>query len=54
MPTNALELVGMLLIAWVLHELVGDRPDTKGDPILIRGINFAAATWAFRYGGARG
>ena len=37
-------------------ESVGDttyRPECKGDPILMRGDNFAAVTWANRCGGAR-
>ena len=38
---SLLELVGMVLTAWVMHELVGDRPESKGDPILMRGDNFA-------------
>ena len=50
---NLLELVGMVLTAWVMHELAGDRPECKGDPILMRGDNFAAVTWANRCGGAR-
>ena len=47
MTINLLELVG-----GVLHELVGDRPESKGGPILMRGDNFAAVTWANRCGGA--
>ena len=43
----------MVLIAWIMHELVGDRPEPKGGPILMRGDNFAAVTWANRCGGAR-
>ena len=50
---NLLELVGMMLTAWAMHELVGERPESKGDPILMRGDNFAAVTWANRCGGAR-
>ena len=50
---NLFELVGMVLKAWVMHELVGDRPEPKGDPILMRGDNFAAVTGANRCGGAR-
>ena len=46
-------LVGMVLTAWAMHELVGDRPESKGDPILMRGDNFAVVTWAKRCGGAR-
>ena len=48
-----LELVGMVLTAWFMHELVGDRPESKGDQILMRGDNFAAVTWASRCGEAR-
>ena len=43
----------MVLTSWVMHELVGDRPESKGDQILMRGDNFAAVTWANRCGGAR-
>ena len=50
---NFLGLVGMVLTAWVMHELVGDRPESKGDPILMHGDNFAVVTWAKRCGGAR-
>ena len=50
---NLLELVGMVLTAWVMHELVGDHPAQRGDPIRIRGDNFAAVTWSNRCGGAK-
>jgi len=50
---NLLELVGMVMNAWVMHELVGDRPESAGDPILVRGDNFAAVTWSQKCGGAR-
>lgn len=50
---NLLELVGMVVTAWVMQELVGDRPETRGDPILMRGDNVAAFTWSNRCGGAR-
>ena len=50
---NLLELVGMVVTAWVMHELVGDRPETEGDPILMRGDNVAAVTWSNRCGGAK-
>lgn len=43
----------MVMTAWVVHELVGDRPENKGDPILMRGDNVAAVTWSNRCGGAR-
>ena len=42
----------MVLTAWVMYELVGDRPESKGGPILMRGDNFAAVTWVNRCGGA--
>ena len=50
---NLLELLGMVVTAWVMIELVGDRPDAKGDPILMRGDNKAAVSWITRCGGAR-
>ena len=50
---NRSELVGMVMTAWVMQELVGDSPETKGDPILMRGDNVAAVTWSNRCGGAR-
>lgn len=50
---NLLELVGMVVTAWVMHDLVGDRPESKGDAILMRGDNVAAVTWSNRCGGAR-
>ena len=50
---NLLELVGMVLTVWVMHDLVEDHPESKGDPILMRGDSFAAVTWANRCGGAR-
>ena len=50
---NLLELVGMVLTAWVVHELVRGRPESKGDLILMREDNFAAVAWANRCGGAR-
>lgn len=50
---NLLELVGMVITGWSMFELGGDRPETKGDPLLMRGDNFAAVTWSNRCGGAR-
>ena len=38
---NLLKLLGMVVTAWVMLELVGDRPDAEGDPILMRGDNLA-------------
>ena len=36
---NLLELLGMVVTAWVMLELVGDRPGLEGGPILMRGDN---------------
>ena len=49
---NLLELLGMVVTAWVMLELVGDRPDAAGDLILMRGDNMAAVSWVSRSGGA--
>ena len=43
-PIDLLEQVGMVLTAWVMHELVGDRSESIGEPILMRGDNLAAVT----------
>ena len=43
----------MIVTAWVMLELVGDRVDAKGDPILMRGDNTPAVSWVSRCGGAR-
>lgn len=48
-----LELIGMVLTGWVMLDLVSDRPNPKGDPLLLRGDNFAAVTWSNRCGGAK-
>ena len=42
----------MFVTAWVMLELVGDRPDAERDPILMRGDNRAAVSWVTRCGGA--
>lgn len=34
---NPLELVGMVLNVWVMHDLVGDHPETKGEDIQVHG-----------------
>ena len=36
-----------------MHELIGGRPESKGDPVLMRGDNFTTDTWTNRCGGAR-
>ena len=43
----------MVVTAWVMLELVGDRADAKGDPILMHGDNTAAVSWISRCRGAR-
>ena len=50
---NLLELLAMVMTTWVMLELVGDRVDEKGDPILARGDNTAAVSWNSRCGGAK-
>ena len=41
----------MVVTALVMLELVGERPDMAGDPILMRGDNMAAVSWVPRSGG---
>ena len=50
---NLLDLLGMAVTMWVILELVGDRPNAKGDPILMRGDSMAAVSWITRCGRAR-
>jgi len=50
---NLLELFGMFMTAWVVQCLVGDRPNEKGAPILMRGDNVSAVSWVNRCGGSR-
>ena len=49
---NLLELLGMVVTAWVKLELVGDKPDAAGGPVLMRGDNIAAVSRVSRDGGA--
>ena len=42
----------MVVSAWVMLELVRDRSDAAGDPILMRGENMAVVSWVSRSGGA--
>ena len=37
--TNLLELLGIVVTAWVMLELAGDRPGLGGGPILMKGDN---------------
>ena len=41
----------MVVTAWIMLELVGDRADATWDPILMRGDNTAAVSWTPRCGG---
>ena len=50
---NLLELLDMVVFAWVILELVGDRADAKGDPIPMRGVNTEAVSWISQCGEAR-
>ena len=43
----------MVVTAWVILEVTGDRPASVGDPIAMRGDNVAAVTWVNKCGGAR-
>ena len=42
---NLLVLLGMVVTAWVMLELAGDRPASVGDPSAMRGDTVAAVTW---------
>ena len=48
-----LELLGMVVTAWVMLELVGDRPESVRDPIALRGENVSAVMWVNKCGGAK-
>ena len=50
---NLLELAGMFMTAWVVHMIVGDRPQTAGDAVLLRGDNVSAVSWVNKCGGAK-
>ena len=39
---NLLQLLGMVLTAWVMMELAGGTPEAVGDPIVMCGDNVAA------------
>ena len=41
---NLFELRGMVVTAWTMLELVGDRPAFEGDPVVIRCDNVAAVS----------
>ena len=48
---NPLELRGVVVVARVMLELVGDSSDAAGDPILVRGDSMAAESWLSPSGG---
>ena len=43
---NLLEVAGMFMTAWVVQMVVGDRRQTAGDAVLLRGDNVSAVCWA--------
>ena len=45
---NELELLGMIIPAWVLIVLCEDLPTQAGDCVLLRGDNEAAVQWVRR------
>ena len=45
---NVLELLGMVVSAWVLVVLCAERPLARGDCVLLRGDNEAAVQWVRR------
>ena len=50
---NMLELVGMMMSAFVMQIAENDRPEYAGDTILLRGDNVSAVSWLKRCGGGR-
>ena len=50
---NLLEVLEMVVTAWVMLELGGDRSAFDGDPVLMRGGNVAAVSWVSPCGGER-
>lgn len=42
---NVLELLGMVVTAWIMFEVVGDRLDADGDRMLMRGYHKPAVSW---------
>ena len=50
---NLLELIGMMMSAFVMQITGNDRPEYAGDTVLLRGDNVSAVSWMNRCGGAR-
>ena len=42
---NLLEVLGVVVTAWVMLELVGDKLTCDGDPVSMRDDNVAAVSW---------
>jgi hypothetical protein len=49
---NLLELVGMVVTAWVIVVQCGQRPQLGGETVLLRGDNTSAVQWVRKRGGA--
>ena len=47
------ELSGMVITAFVTQVILQHRPETEGDPVLLRGDNFTTVSWVNRCGGSR-
>ena len=41
------------MTAWVVQMIVGDRPQTASDAVLLRGDNVSAVSWVRKCGGAK-
>ena len=41
------------MTAFVTQVILQDRPETEGDPVLLRGDNVTAVSWVNRCGGSR-
>ena len=50
---NLFELAGMLMMAQVVQILVGGRPLTTGDAVLLRGDKMIAVSWVNECVGAK-
>ena len=50
---NILELIGIMMSAFVMPMTENDRPEYAGDTVLLRGDNVSAVSWLNRCGDAR-
>ena len=41
------------MTAFVTQDILQDKPETEGDPVLLRGDNVTAVSWVNRCGGSR-